>query len=129
MNEGLNQKRILVVDDELLFARLLSLAFEDEGYRVVVAANKDDAVRLGREFDPHLLFSDWMLKDGSSGLEVATALLTQNPKLQVILISGLAAEAEEAAGGTIKIFRFLTKPCSLDTAIQTVREALGAEGE
>lgn len=116
--------KILVVDDEVVFAKVLTLTFEDEGWQVEWASGMDEAIEKGKSFEPHILFSDWLLKDGGTGVEVAQVLSGLNPNVKVILITGLPEKAKEAAGESFPIFRLLEKPCDIDDAVQAVKDAM-----
>jgi CheY-like chemotaxis protein len=115
--------KILVVDDEVVFAKLLTLTFESEGHEVQSAGGGPEAVEKGRSFHPDVLFSDWLLKDGTTGLEVAQALQHENRELKVIFITGLPEQIENP-GGTVDIFRVLEKPCGIDVALKAVDDAV-----
>ena len=58
----MSKKRILVVDDEVGFTRLLKLNLEQTGqYEVRVENWAEDAPRAVREFRPDLIFLDVMM--------------------------------------------------------------------
>jgi len=56
---------ILVVDDEVSIVDLLRAVFEDEGYRVLVAHNGQDALRVARAEHPDLVLSDVRAPDNA----------------------------------------------------------------
>jgi CheY-like chemotaxis protein len=117
-------KKILVVDDDTLFAMLLGRMLVGEGYEVQTAGGGAEALVCGRQMTPDLLVTDWMLRDGLTGLDVASRLRQSNPRLQILIITGMsglerAQEAKEAG-----VFRILEKPCALEDTLTAVREAL-----
>ena len=55
------KERILVVDDEPDIRDVLRLTLEAEGYEVHEAADGEEAVRMVRQVNPHLLLLDYKL--------------------------------------------------------------------
>jgi DNA-binding response OmpR family regulator len=49
---GMDEVRVIVVDDAADFAEVLAETLEMDGYRVKVAHNGNDALRLAEEFEP-----------------------------------------------------------------------------
>ena len=66
--------RVLVVDDEPDYPRLLDIILTKEGFDVRTAADGDEARRVAEDFSPDVLVIDWMLGGREDGLRVATAL-------------------------------------------------------
>jgi DNA-binding response OmpR family regulator len=66
---------ILIVEDEFLLALLLADALSSVGYRVLGPVScRAEALRLLADEVPQLAFVDIELRDGESGIEVATDL-------------------------------------------------------
>jgi CheY-like chemotaxis protein len=51
--------RILVVDDEPVFLRLLGLILQGDGHEVEIAQTGADAIETGQRSRPHVLLTDW----------------------------------------------------------------------
>ncbi len=82
---------ILVVDDEPEILRIVSVMLEKEGYRVLRAANGDQALRLcdvNPEID--LLLTD-VVAPGMSGPMIADRILARRPGIKVLFMSGYDA--------------------------------------
>jgi NtrC-family two-component system response regulator AlgB len=81
---------ILVVDDEANVRRILSLALEADGHRVVAVGNVSDAVteNAGRFFD--LAFADLRL-GVDDGLDLIPVLLAASPWIKIIVITAYAS--------------------------------------
>jgi len=107
--------RILVVDDEeailYVFERYLSIA----GYRVSVAGNGRDAVRIGEAGPIDLLITDFRMP-GMNGIEVIHALRDLQPELPALVISGNPIEAGTMPPGV----RFLSKPVSMSDLLDII---------
>ena len=85
-----DQSNILVVEDELFFRKLYRDLLLDEGYRVDVCDNGDDAISMLQQRPIDLVLTD-MVMPGRGGLEVLQAArLLPNPP-DVILVTGHAS--------------------------------------
>jgi two-component system response regulator ResD len=65
--------RILVVEDDKTVSELVGTILDQDSYRVTVALNGTDALRLAREERPDLVVLDVLLP-GISGFEVCQRL-------------------------------------------------------
>src|SRR4030043_2253084 len=70
-------KRILVVDDDAKTVELVKLYLNRDGYKVLVAYDGVEALRLARQSHPDLLVLDLMLP-GCDGLEVCRTLRSES---------------------------------------------------
>jgi len=111
---GLNHKaRILVVDDEVRFARLIKSILSRTGkYEVRLETRGSNAVKVALEFKPDLILLDMLMPD-MSGKEVARQI-RENKELshtKVIILSGLLTKAETGdEGKEIGGYLCLAKP-------------------
>jgi DNA-binding response OmpR family regulator len=55
--------RVLVMDDDAALLRLMSLAFEAEGFQALCADNGRRGVRMAAAHDPHLVVTDIVMPD------------------------------------------------------------------
>jgi PAS domain S-box-containing protein len=117
---------ILIVEEEPLARELSREMLERLGYRVIPAANLEEAEKIaatGRRLD--LLITTATLRSGT-GADLARSLTTRRPALKVLLISGRADSP-----GLSKGIEHLRKPFSHDSLGRKVRQILdgGAEPE
>lgn len=89
----MNQKKILLIDDEEDILELLSYNLEKEGYKVSTANNGTEGIRIAKEVIPDLILLDVMMP-GKDGIETCTELRTLR-ELQKTLIVFLSARSEE----------------------------------
>lgn len=115
--------KILIVDDEVISTVVLGEALTEAGYEVKTALTADEGITIGLDFKPHLLISDWKLKDKIDGCEVARTIQAENKDMKVILFSGSSSEelAEEAKD--ISVFSIMEKPCDINDMMIKVEEA------
>lgn len=78
--------RVLVAEDSPTQAFQIRARLEEEGYKVNVAKNGQDALDLVAVFGPQLILTD-MEMPVLNGLELVTASRTQHPTIPIILIT------------------------------------------
>jgi CheY-like chemotaxis protein len=116
-------KTILVVDDELANAEVLSLILEDEGYRVFCAANGRDGLERVAEVRPDLVVLDFMMPI-MNGAEMGKALRAA-PATQAIRIVMNSSLAEDVVREQFSNYdRFLRKPYNIDVALAVIGQLL-----
>ncbi len=123
--EAQGSETILVCEDEDHIRRLVFTVLQKLGYRVLVAPDPKEALRIAREFHDviHLLLTDVVMPNGN-GLELAATLSRMRPNLKVMYMSGYADH--HLAGSKIleKGAAFLQKPFAATTLAAKVREGL-----
>lgn len=121
-------KKILVVDDEAGFARLLKLNLEGTGKFEVQTENKgSQALNTARSFRPDLILLDIIMPD-MDGSEVANRLkndpATRN--IPILFLTALVKDKEvETTSGAIGGHLFLAKPITTDELVQSIDRTLG----
>lgn len=116
---------VLVVDDEADIRDLVAGILEDEGFFVRTAADSESALQAVRARKPVLVILDiWMQGGGMDGLELLDMLMTLDPDLPVIMISGHGNI--ETAVDAIKrgAYDFIEKPFKSDRLLLVVERAL-----
>jgi two-component system cell cycle sensor histidine kinase/response regulator CckA len=101
-----NQKTLLVVDDNPDVLNLITDALKGN-YRILQANSGQEALEKSSDTksEIHLLLADFQMP-GMTGVELATRLTAQRPKLKVLLMSGFT-------GGMLVLnegWHFLPKP-------------------
>jgi DNA-binding NtrC family response regulator len=116
----MSSKEILVVDDEIGIRELLSEILFDEGYKVHLAENAQQAREFRSNKEPDLVLLDiWMPDmDGLSLLKewVAHNLLT----MPVVMMSGHGTIETALEATRIGASDFLEKPIALQKLLKTV---------
>lgn len=113
---------MLVVDDEEAIAEAVRARLESEGYRVLVAHDGPEAIRLCEERRPDLVVLDLMLP-GMDGLEVCEAIQRER-WVPVLMLTARTEEADKVAGFAVGADDYLTKPFSLRELAVRVRAIL-----
>jgi two-component system, NtrC family, response regulator HydG len=120
MPQGLNRRRILVVDDERNQRLTLSHILTEEGFDVVTAESGERAVRLCGEGRFDVVLLDVRLP-GIDGVETARRIRrTQDPL--VILMSAYRVEQLELEALADGARAFLRKPIDPATLLDLLRQ-------
>jgi two-component system OmpR family response regulator len=115
--------RVLVVDDEVNLAELVSMALRYEGFEVQQAHTGSKAVALAREFAPDAVVLDMMLPD-FDGLEVLRRLRSTDADVPVVFLTARDAVEDRVAGLTAGGDDYVTKPFSLEELVARLRALL-----
>ena len=121
---------ILVVDDDRRVVELLSIALTAYGFRVLSAADGDEALRVALGERPDLVVLDVRLPK-KSGLEVCELLRQDpdDPHVPIILVSA-AAETEARLQGLARgADDYVAKPFSPKELIARIRRLLARSSE
>jgi CheY-like chemotaxis protein/anti-sigma regulatory factor (Ser/Thr protein kinase) len=102
---------VLVVEDQPQVQRATRRILTAAGYRVLSAADGEDALRVSSEHDGviDVLVTD-VIMPGLSGVELSRRLLRQNPGLAVLLVSGYAGKEITELAELGPDVQFLQKP-------------------
>ena len=119
------KKRILIVDDQSGFTRIIKLTLEKAGdYEVLEKNSSAGVVTAAIEFDPHAILLD-VIMPGSDGGDVV-GLLQENPRtkaIPVIFITATVRKQEiDAQGGIIGGYPFLPKPVAAKELIECIEK-------
>ena len=115
---------VLLVEDEPAVRELAKEILSGSGYRVLVAADGDDALRVAREHAERidLLFTDVVLPR-RNGWDVAEILIRERPEIRLLFSSGYAEDAMERLG-VPKPMAFLPKPYTPEMLLARIRAVL-----
>ncbi|WP_289735886.1 response regulator transcription factor [Streptomyces macrolidinus] len=119
--------RVLVVDDELSIAELLSMALRYEGWRIRSASDGQGAVQAAREFRPDVVVLDMMLPD-TDGLTVLGRLRRELPQVPVLFLTAKDAVEDRVAGLTAGGDDYVTKPFSVEEVVARLRGLIRRSG-
>jgi len=112
---------VLLVDDEHRVVRVLALALEREGYRVLTATSAGDALRLAESGPVDAVLLDvWM--PGIDGWQTLADLRAAGIGAPVILMSGVPLEDDLRS---LQAAALLSKPFSITELVAAVEEVVG----
>jgi CheY-like chemotaxis protein len=113
-----------VVEDEFGVADVVVTALEDEGYRVLVAANGRQGMERLADTKPDLIILDFMMPimDGAAMAKAVRA----NPEYANIPIVMTSAVGEAAVKDRFGDFQaFMRKPFRIQELLETVERLIG----
>jgi len=118
---------VLVVEDQDDVRKLAVMVLQQYGYRVLEAANGEEALLLSaRHAGPlHLLLTD-VVMPGMTGKELADRLRPLRPGLPVLYMSGHPGNVIARRGVLDSGVNYIPKPFDPDDLARKVREVLGS---
>lgn len=123
----LNEKTVLVVDDEDVIRETVREILTDEGYRVIEAADGSRVLDLiDREAPDIVLLDVWM--PALDGIVLLKEIKRRTMDVPVIMISGHGSIHAAVAATKLGAFDFIEKPLSLNGLLTAIRRAAGQAG-
>ncbi len=83
----MKKEHILIIDDERLMRSMLRRLLESKGYKITVASDGDEGMKLYRENPADLIITDLLMPE-KDGLEIIRELRKENPDVKIIAMSG-----------------------------------------
>ncbi len=109
----MEEKKILLVEDEVDILNLLKFNFQNEGFAIYTAQDGDQALELAKKHLPHLIVLDLMLP-GKDGLEVAKILKkkSETKEIPIIMLTAKGEEEDRVSGFELGADDYVVKPFS-----------------
>ena len=126
MSVNLENKRILLVDDDNDILMSMQAAFEPTGAVIDIARDGNKAVELVEKNHPDLVILDMMLP-GRSGFLVLERIKARKPKNSkpfVVMITGNQGARHKQFAETLGVSEYFNKPVKLDKLIATADRLL-----
>jgi CheY-like chemotaxis protein len=127
LNPKGNRELILLVDDETEIAELAATMLTDEGYRVILARDGFEALKiygqLGKQIALVILDFFLPVMDGDA---VFDELRSLNPEVAVVLSSGFAEQSKLGTMLAQGLKGFIPKPYTAEKLLEQVRSTIDA---
>jgi CheY-like chemotaxis protein len=127
LNPNGHRELILLVDDETEISELASEMLTEEGYKVILAKDGIEALKIYQKIGPHigLVVLDFFLPimEGDAVFDELRAL---NPNVDVVLSSGFAEQSKLGAMLAQGLRGFIPKPYTREKLLAQVRSTLDA---
>jgi DNA-binding response OmpR family regulator len=121
---------ILIVEDEESIASFVSMYLQEEGYKVISAANGEDGLARAGDGAPELVILDIMLPD-IDGFEVCRRL-RQDSDIPIIMLTARDTSTDKVVGLELGADDYITKPFDpreLVARVKSVLRRVTAAGE
>lgn len=116
--------RVLIVEDEAVFARSVQKRLQREGFNSEISPDLASARRQLRELAPDLVLLDMRLPDGS-GLDLLSEIRADPAASTVVLVMSAYGEVDDAVSAMKRgAMDYLKKPVDLEELVVAVRKVL-----
>ena len=114
--------KVLLAEDEESFIEALVIGLTNEGFRVTVARDGAEALRLYDETDPDILLLDLMLPK-MSGIDVCRNIRTRS-SVPIIMVTAKGTEIDTVVALEVGADDYVTKPYRLRELVARMRAVL-----
>ena len=121
MTEELKAK-VLLVDDEVDFLKILAERLEVRGLRVITATSGEDAVTNTEKEEYDLIVLDLSMP-GIDGLETLKRIKTRQPDAEIIILTGQGSVRTGIEAMKLGAEDFLQKPVDISELMDKISEA------
>jgi DNA-binding response OmpR family regulator len=115
--------RLLLVDDEVAFARVMAKRLGRRGIAVTPALSGEEAILTLRRQDFDVVVLDLKLTD-MDGIEILKIFKKMAPEVPVIMLTGHGCEVAAQDGLRLGADAYLTKPCDFEELLAAIRTVL-----
>lgn len=105
--------KLLIIEDDAVFARTLGRSFERRGYAVEVLNGPEGVEATARAFAPTRAVVDLRL-GGSSGLACVKQLHDLDPAIRIVVLTGFASISTAVEAVKLGATNYLMKPANTD---------------
>lgn len=129
MSSGAAEKTILVADDESHILNVVSLKLRNAGYRVLTAADGQEALEIAVAEQPDLLITDYHMPH-LSGLELCRKLKqdTSIRPIPALMLTARGYHLEPEDTEQSGILQMISKPFSPRHLLVAVEDVIGKPG-
>lgn len=113
-------KLILIIEDEPGIYNFLKQGLEEEGYKVLIAADGITGVQLALQAKPNLILLDWMLPK-QSGIEVCKEIRLNNIDTPILFLTAKDTVQDTIEGLQAGANDYIKKPFSFDELLERIK--------
>jgi two-component system alkaline phosphatase synthesis response regulator PhoP len=111
--------KIALVEDDENLRFLVAERLQSEGYKVLEAANGDDAEKVILAETPHVVLLDWMLP-GKQGSDVCTSIRNEGFEGQVIMMTAKGQDVDKITAYGFGVSDYIIKPFNMDVLVAMI---------
>jgi CheY-like chemotaxis protein len=121
----MEEKKILIVDDDEVFLKMLEKTLISSGYSVSMATNGKDAINAAKHWRPHLIILDIMMPEmdgGETALVLEKEPATQN--IPIIFMTSLLKKEDENKLSYSQRRSYMAKPYNKDELLAEIAKKI-----
>lgn len=118
------EMRLLIIEDDVSFAKTLRRSFERRDYEVLVTSGLDETTALLETWSPNFAVVDLKLT-GVSGLSCVEVLHQHDPDMLIVVLTGFASIPTAVAAIKLGACQYLAKPSNTEDIIAAFSSAAG----
>lgn len=118
----MDEKKVLIVEDEAKIARFVELELKHEGYAVSVARDGREGLEVFYDFKPNIVLLDLMLPQ-LSGIEVCRRI-RKDSDVPIIMLTAKGEVMDKVTGLDSGADDYVTKPFAIEELLARMRAAL-----
>jgi DNA-binding response OmpR family regulator len=124
----MEEKKILVVDDEIDLVKTIQFSLELGGYKVLVSYNGEDALNQARKENPDLILLDIMLPK-LDGYKVCRLLKfdEQYKHIPILMMTAKTQEKDKLMGKETGANEYITKPFDIEELMVKIKGYLNKQ--
>jgi len=115
----MEQKKILIIEDEEYIADLLSYSLKKEGFITKTASNGEKGLELIKDFKPNLVLLDLMLPD-ISGFEICKRV-SKEYVMPIVMITAKSDTIDKILGIELGADDYITKPFDIREVVVRIK--------
>jgi two-component system response regulator RegA len=123
----MNKPRLLLVDDDETYCRVLKSALEKRDYEVLVANDVQSGIALAEQSLPEYAVIDLRIGH-ESGLELVKKLISLDANTSCVMLTGFASIATAVEAIKLGAVHYLTKPANADEILAALHKNEGDAG-
>ena len=118
-NVRMNDRSLLIVDDDTPLRTRLARAMETRGFNVAAAESAAEGVEIVMDSPPAYAVVDLRLDDGN-GFEVVQAIQQARPDCRIVMLTGYGNIATAVAAIKAGAVDYLPKPANADDILSLI---------
>ena len=125
----MDDKLIVIVDDDPDFVKITTLNLESEGFRIKSFSRSEELFKFLDKEKPDLILLDITLPD-INGFEICKRLKKKenSVSIPIIMLSGRGGEIDKISGLDVGSDDYIVKPCSINEIKARIRAVLRRQG-
>jgi len=116
---GLEDRSLLLLDDDQALRTRLGRALEARGFAVTTAGSVGEATETLRTLQPAFAVLDMRLEDGN-GLKIVEAIRERRADSRIVMLTGYGAIATAVAAVKAGAVDYLSKPADADDVVKAL---------